>query len=152
MARATRDVELYVEGLNDVLRAIGRLPKEANTELRKASVAIAAQDMAPAWKRVAINYAGPWGERIAASVRVKRDRVPAVAIGYTKRVFSGGASSIQVRYPSDKGNTGRGGKHVPAAFGTGANWIETVRGTYQADAIRKWGQAVDDVVRKWGAL
>lgn len=152
MARATRDVELYVEGLNEVLRAIGKLPKEANKELRQASNLIAAQDMAPAWKNAAMNYAGPWGEKIAASVRVKRDRVPAVAIGQSRRAFSGGASSIQVRYPSDKGNTGRGGKHVPVAFGTGANWIETVRGTYQEGAIRKWGEAVDRIVRKWGHL
>ena len=155
MAKATRDVEMYVDGLNEVLRAIGKLPKEANNELRKASAAIAAQDMAPAWKRAAINYAGPWGERIAASVRVKRDRVPAVAIGYTKRVFSGGASSIMVRYPSDKGSRARGGRgvrnNIPPAFGQGTNWIEQATG-YQDDALREWSQAVDQIILKWITL
>jgi hypothetical protein len=150
MAQA-RNVELYVEGLNDVLRAISRLPKEAQNELRGASAEIARSDMAPAWRNAALYYAGPWGSRIADSVRVKRDRVPAVSIGYAKRVFSGGASSIMVRFPADKGRQGKSGNRVPEAFGEGSDWISRVRG-YQPEAMRKWGRAVDDIVRKWSAL
>lgn len=158
----SREVELYVDGLNDVLRALSKLPKEAGQELREASMNIAAQDMAPAWANAALYYAGPWGPKIADSIRVKRDRVPALSIGYARRVFRGGASSIVARYPSDKGQTGRSGPvkrdadgnvtgGVPAAFGDGTNWISQRR-NYQPAAMRKWGDAVDRVVRKWAVL
>ena len=145
MARVT---ETYVVGLNEVLRAFRQLPKEASAELRQASRQIADRHMAPAWRNAAMYYAGPWGEEIAASVRVSRDRVPAVAIGYQKKVFSGGASSIMVRYPSDKGRSGRSGERVPAAFGDGSDWLSKVK-AYQPAAIREWASAVDGVVRKW---
>ena len=147
----TRNVELYVEGLNEILRGLSKMPKEAQNELRDASANIASADMAPAWQNAALYYAGPWGSRIAASVRVKRDRVPAVSIGYSKAVFTGGASSIMVRYPANKGRQGKSGDKVPPAFGDGTNWIDKVRG-YQPEAMRKWGRAVDDVVAKWSTL
>lgn len=147
----TREIDLYVEGLNEVLRAISRLSKEANQELKAASMAIAESDMAPAWRNAALYYAGPWGAKIAASVRVKKDRVPAVSIGYAKRVFSGGASSIQVRYPADKGSQGKSGRTMPPAFGTGTDWISQ-RKSYGEAAIRKWGQAVDRVIAKWAVM
>lgn len=140
-------VESYVTGLNEVLRAFRALPKEAGQELRAASVVIADRHMVPAWRDAAIKHAGPWGEAIAGSVRAKRDRVPAVSIGYAKKAVRGGASSIMLRYPADHGTRGRAGKRA-AVFGEGGNWIEQVR-PYQGDALREWGDAVDRIVQKW---
>ena len=37
-----------IDGLNEVLRALRQLPKEANKELRQASKTIATQHMVPA--------------------------------------------------------------------------------------------------------
>jgi hypothetical protein len=51
----------------------------------------------PAWKNAALFYAGPWGQVIADSVRVKRDRVPAVQIGGNRKVLSGGGTATMVR-------------------------------------------------------
>jgi hypothetical protein len=47
-------VEAYVVGLNDVLRALKALPKEASAELRDASSRIAKDEMMPAWKNAAL--------------------------------------------------------------------------------------------------
>jgi hypothetical protein len=145
--------DTYVDGLNDILRAFRKLPKEASAELRQASQAVADKHMAPAWRQAAINYAGPWGQRIAESVKVKKDRVPAVNIGGARKKFSGGASPTMVRYLSDKGNRGRAGaqKRAPEAFGEGTNWIENVR-EYQGGAMQEWAKAVDQIVLKWSYL
>jgi hypothetical protein len=140
-------VEAYVTGLNDVLRSLRALPKEATTELRLASVVIADRHMVPAWKDAATSDGGPWGERIAASVRAKRDRIPAVSIGYAKRVYSGGASTVMTRRPSSSGTRGRAGKRA-TQFGDGTDWMDKVR-PYQPAALREWAQAVDRIVRKW---
>ena len=139
-------VEAYVEGLNDVLRAFKALPKEASAELRKSSMEIADRHMAPAWRNAALYYAGPWGQVIADSVKVKRDRVPAVQIGGNRKVLSGGGSATMVRWPSDTGQ----GRESFAPFEQ-TNWISNVR-AYQPDALREWGEAVDRIVGKWGRM
>ena len=142
-----RVVESYVTGLNEVLRSLKALPKDATVELRLASVAIADRHMVPAWQDAARSDAGPWGQRIAASVRAKRDRIPAVSIGYAKKVYSGGASTIMTRRPASSGTRGRAGARA-AQFGDGTDWMDKVR-PYQPQALREWGQAVDRIVRKW---
>jgi hypothetical protein len=138
--------EAYVEGLNEVLRAFKALPKEASDELRKSSMVIAERHMAPAWRNAALYYAGPWGPDIADSVRVKRDRVPAVNIGDNKKTFRGGATASMVRFPSDTGER----RQSFAPFEQ-TNWISKVRG-YQPDALREWGEAVDRIVSKWDRM
>lgn len=159
---ASREFDLYVEGLNDVLRGLSKLPKVAGDELREASGKIATNDMLPSWQNAALYYAGPWGPRIAESIRVKRDRIPSLSIGYSRRAFSGGASSIMVRYPADKGQQGKSGPvkrneagritgGVPDAFGDGTSWISRRR-SYAEPAMRKWSAAVDDVIAKWSTL
>ena len=149
-----KQFDAYVEGLNEVLRAFRRLPKEASAELKTASQQIASRHMVPAWQDAAIN-AGPWGEQIAGSVKAARDRIPAVRIGGNRKVFSGGASATMVRYPSDKGDRGRAAKgatnRMPPAFGSGSNWIDNVR-NYQPAALQEWGRAVDRVIAKWSGM
>lgn len=139
--------DTYVEGLDEVLRAFRQLPKDASAELRQASVSIAQNRMVPAWKNAAMYYAGPWGDKIAASVRARRDRIPAVQIGGNRRVFTGGASATMVRYPSDAGQVR---PSIPPAF-TGTDWIGRTR-EYQPAAMREWSQAVDRIVAKWSVM
>jgi hypothetical protein len=139
-------VDAYVEGLNDVLRAFRALPKEASNELRQASNVIAAQHMVPAWQNAALFYAGPWGQVIADSVKVKRDRVPAVQIGGNRKVLSGGGTATMVRYPSSTGE----GKDSFAPFER-TEWLTKTR-AYAPAALREWGAAVDRIVAKWGRM
>lgn len=143
--------DTYVVGLNEVLRGFRALPKEASAELRQASQAVADKHMAPAWRNAAINYAGPWGAKIAESVKVKKDRVPAVNIGGARKKFLGGASPTMVRFPSDKGDQGRAGDATPAAFGSGTSWMSNVK-QYQGGALQEWAKAVDQIVLKWSHL
>jgi hypothetical protein len=137
--------ELYVDGINDVLRAFKALPKAASQELRVASMEIAGRYMAPAWREAA-GYAGPWGDVLADSVKVKRDRVPAVRIGGNKKVLSGGGTATMVRYPSSSGNA----RQSFAPFEQ-TDWLRRTGGYRQA-AIQEWGRAVDRIVSKWDSL
>lgn len=149
--KSSQAFDTYVEGLDDVLRALRKLPKEATAELRQASAAIADKHMAPAWRETAIQYAGPWGQGIADSVRVKKDRLPAVKIGLQKKAYENGASSNAVRYLTDKGDRGRAGQQnrAPKAFGQGTDWMSLVAPRYAPQAMQEWGKAVDQLVIKW---
>lgn len=143
---SAKSFDAYVEGLNQVLRAFRALPKEASNELRTASQAVAAQHMVPAWQEAARNGAGPWGDVIANSVKVRRDRVPAVQIGGNRKAFTGGATATMVRYPSDSGQ-----KRDSFAPFERTDWIRDVR-SYQGPALQEWAQAVDRIVAKWSTL
>lgn len=138
--------DTYVEGLNDVLRGLRNVGPEANKELRAASKSIAENHMVPAWQNAALYGAGPWGEEIANSVRAGSDRLPKVMIGGNRARFSGGATPTMVRYPSSSGEA----RDSFAPFER-TDWISRVRG-YQPAALKLWGEAVDKVVAKWGAM
>jgi hypothetical protein len=148
MARAA---DIRVVGLNRVLRALRQFPKEAGAELRKESQNIAERRMLPAWKNAAMYNAGPWGAVLAADIKVRRDRVPAVRIGSNTRRFSGGASTNRIRYVSDKGSQGLAGDATPPAFGSGLDWMST-RQDYRLDAMRDWTEALDRVIRRWDSM
>jgi hypothetical protein len=147
--------ESGVSGLNELLRDFRKLGKEAAKELRASSKTIAEQHMVPAWKNAALQYAGPWGEDIADSVRAGSDRIPKVMIGSAKKVMTGGASATMVRYPSDKGDRGRAASgarnRMPAAFGSGTDWISQAR-DYQPKALQEWAKAVDRIAFKWNVM
>ena len=144
--KSAKQFDAYVEGLNDVLRALRDLGPEANKELRAASKTIAQNHMVPAWQNAALYGAGPWGEEIAASVRAGSDRVPKVTIGGNRPRFSGGATPTMVRYPSSSGQA----RDSFAPFER-TDWLSRVR-AYQPAALRLWGEAVDKVVAKWGVM
>ena len=148
-------IETGVSGLNELLRDFRQLGKEAAKELRASSKTIAEQHMVPAWKNAALNYAGPWGEAIASSVRAGSDRVPKVMIGSNRKVTSGGASPTMLRYPSDKGDRGRAARgarnRMPAAFESGTDWISQTR-DYQPKALQEWAKAVDRIALKWRVM
>lgn len=146
-----RQADVRIVGLNRVLRALKQFPKEASDELRDESQRIADRRMLPSWKNAAMYNGGAWGAKIAADIKVRRDRVPAVRIGSNSRRFSGGASTNRVRYVSDKGNTGLAGDSTPPAFGSGTGWMGT-RQDYKRAALEDWGDALERVVRKWGSM
>jgi len=137
---AVKGFDCYVTGLNSLLRDLRGLDKESADELRTASTDIANRYMVPAWTNAA-RSAGPWGERIAATVKAKRDRLPAVQIGANRKAFSGKATVNMVRYPS---HAGRVRPTIPAAF-TQTDWMAQVKPAYSAQAMREWTQAVDRV-------
>lgn len=142
-----RYVDVEIRGLNAVLRALRAFPPQATAELRDEAGRIAGEEMMPAWQRAA-SSAGPWGGALASSVRVRRDRVPSVSIGYARRVFTGGASTIMVRYPS---SAGRIRPEMPAAFGAGSDWLSGVGDAYKHRAMERWGDALERTVRRWNA-
>jgi hypothetical protein len=143
--KSNKQIDYYVEGLNELLRGLRKLGPEANKELRTASKTIAQSHMVPAWKSAAL-AAGPWGQVLSDSVKAGSDRVPKVTIGGNRSRFSGGASPNMVRYPSSTGKAR--GSFAPFEQ---TNWIEQAK-TYGPSALQEWGKAVDKVIAKWGRL
>ena len=113
--------QIQIVGLNNLLRDLRKLDKEAQDELRTASKEIATRLMVPAYQDAA-DQAGPWGAEIAATVKAARDRIPSVSIGSRARRFSGGASPTTVRYPSNSGRQGRSASPTTAPSLSASPW------------------------------
>ena len=137
-----KQADLRIEGLGAVLKDLRKLPKEASAELRHASVDIATRHMLPSWKNAALT-AGEWGPKLAASIRVRSDRLPALLIGKDRRSYSGGASTNMVRYPAFLG-----ARNKWPPFGDGTGWMNN-RTPYARQAFREWEQAAEVVTAKW---
>ena len=94
-------VGIEVEGLRELQARVRRLPKVAQAELREASQAIA--DMEAPRLRGAASASSRQAGAIASSIRVRRDRFPAIAAGGRGRTgVSGGATAGQLFYGASK--------------------------------------------------
>ena len=81
-----KQVDIRIEGLNALLKDLRKLPKDATVELRRASVDIATRHMLPSWRAAALT-AGDWGPKLADSIRVRSDRLPALLIGKDRKAY-----------------------------------------------------------------
>jgi hypothetical protein len=138
-----------------LLRALKGLPKEASQELRVEAKQIAEDIVKPSFQRAIRNHAGPFGDKLAKNVRVTRDRVPKVAIGSRRKAYSGGASSIQIRYgtvvgPYRTANAGvRHGREQMWARNVTPGWTDAAARDYTPPAFQAWDKAVESIVTKW---
>lgn len=142
MARGQRISDVYIDGLNELLRDLRLLPKNAQKELRQASAVIADRYMVPAWKDAAMK-AGPWGPDLVDSIRSKKDRVPAIKVGLDKKTYGGGASTNMLRYPTSSGQAR--GSFAPFEK---TDWIAKRR-PYHEQALQEWSKAIDDICARW---
>lgn len=142
VARGSGSVDVRIGGLNSVLRALNQFDKAANEALKAEARVIADRLMVPSYQRAARSVP-VYGEYLAGSVRSRKDRLPAVDIGYKGRRLSGGANSIMLRWPTYAGDSG-------ASFYpfTRSAWIDRAKG-YKPKAVEAWGDALERVVREW---
>lgn len=138
-SRYASSVDVNVEGLTQLLRALNRIDPQMSKEMKDASNVIATDIMAPAYQAAA-SKVEHWGPDLVEGIRAKRDRIPSVAIGYTRKSMRGGASSALVRNATDTGN----GRDSFAPFER-TNWIQEAK-TYKPHAIDAWWKSVEKVV------
>jgi hypothetical protein len=138
-----------------LLRALKGLPKEASQELRVEAKDIAENIVKPSVQQAIRRHAGPFGDKLAKNVRVTRDRVPKVAVGSRRKAYSGGASSIQIRYgtvvgPYRSGSLGqRTNKIQDWARGVTPGWTDAAARDYTPPAFKAWENAIEHIVTKW---
>ena len=135
-----------------ILKGLKGLPKEANAEIRKEAQIIADQVVIPRIQ-IAMDASMPisMSSRMKLSVRRKSDRLPAVKIGLKKKVFSGGASTIIMRYGTIVGvYTSKSGKEVNWPKGiVRPGWTGRAADMYIEPAYKLWQIRVEEIVKKW---
>ncbi|GHG97568.1 hypothetical protein ACFORH_42975 [Amycolatopsis roodepoortensis] len=153
-------VRMQIDGVRDTLKAFDLLPKNAADALRDASLDLASKLAVKAAADLAA-HGGPQGRLVAQTVKARRDRVPVVEAGGTRRLGRHRAPAYGLVFASVFGMTRRSGWYASPRYGgqTGTQYREH-RGTNayaffpviereQREISRAWHAAADRVVREF---
>jgi len=153
MAKTSFDVE--VDGLTETLAAFRGLEqdlrRQANGELRAAARECASILVAEL-RQAAASCGVPVAARVARSVRVRNDRLPAVQIGGSCKVGKRGAPAAALLWGSEHGPVGDVNHFGVDANGAGY-WIAPTTKRFKASgAMRVYRTAVADIMRRYRLL
>lgn len=139
MARQRRSITVEVD-VSAALRALRGMPKDANRELRAASVRIV-NEFVPRIQRAARS---PQDRAAVKSVRARSDRAPAIVMGGSQKVTRSGASAGSIGFGADAGS------NTLRQFRDPGRWFWDTLGRGASDIMREWGKAYDATIRRWG--
>lgn len=138
-------ISYEVEGLRALLRALNKIPKDLQNEIRDASTEIATELVSGA--RNAAHT--PLTQMVASGLKVKRDRIPVVRTGVGK-VGSGGARMPDVFYGAEFGGRKRPTtqQFLPHRGQRGYFLYPTARANGKR-YFTLWADAVDKAFKQW---
>lgn len=137
-------VTVQLAGLREGLAKFRTLPKEAADELRDASGSIATALVA--FAQIAARTQGRQASLMAPTVKVVRDRVPAIQAGGAKRVGRRRVPAYELLGGSEFGSN-RFRQFRP--FRADGYWFFPVADNQRDYADRQWGRAVERIVSKF---
>lgn len=141
--------DVRVDGATQTLAAFKALPKEASEELRKAAGELS--ELLAARMRAAGAAEGRQAAKLAGTITVKRDRVPAFEIGGKAKIFRGKKDgtrreAFEALFGSEFGMRGHGFKPWRGRAGL---WIWPTIEASQAEVAKAWREAADVIVKKF---
>lgn len=146
MAKRTITVTIRISGIRETIRALNQLPDDAQHEMRAESLAIAGV-VVVAVKSAAVASSGQ-AALMAPTVRAKKDRVPVIIAGGARRVGRNRVQAYKVLFGSEFGAVTL--KQYRAFNSSGYWFFETVTVREKDFIERRYNQAADRVLRKWG--
>lgn len=146
MAGRDLTVTIRVSGIRETLAALSRLPKDASNELRDASLEIS-RELAAAARQAGVAE-GSQAALVATTVKARRDRVPVVVAGGTKRLGSNRAPAYKLLFGSEFG-ANRYEQYRPHV-GAGSYWFFRTVEDNEVEIARRWLDAADAILRRFG--
>jgi hypothetical protein len=159
-AKTSLTVRVSIEGVQETIRAFSLLPKDANNQLRDASLTLA-RELAARARADGETHGGPQGQLVAQTVKATRDRVPVVQAGGTRKLGSHRAPAYGLVFGSVFGMNRRSGWYASPRYGTSAGhqyrphqgqnayWFFPVIEQSASEISRRWNEAADRIVRNF---
>jgi hypothetical protein len=144
--KRTITVTIRITNLRPTLKKFAALPKDADKEMRAASLSIAgvlAVDIRSAAR------ANAQSALMVPTIRAQRDRVPTVVGGGTRRVGSNRVPAYKVLFGAEFGSHAL--KQFRPFDGTGYFFFPTVEAK-RGYIDTEFNEAADEVLKKWGGL
>lgn len=145
MASSSLTVRLRIDGLRETMRAFRELPKEANNSLRDRTLELS-ERLAGRVRTAATGDSGQ-SALIAPTVKAKRDRVPVIQAGGTKKVGRNRVPAFKVLFGAEFGATRL--KQYRPHVGQGSYWFFRTVEENEAEIADAWRKVADDIIREW---
>jgi hypothetical protein len=156
--RDTLSMQVTVEGMKPTLQALGKLGKDANTEMRAESLAISRM-LVGAVKSAGLSEGGQ-AALLAGTAKAKYDRVPAFSVGGKSPLGRHGTPARDLLIGSEFGHGGQGGRgkgskdYAPHGFRPRQSpegiWIYPTVRRMERDTADRWVAAANRVIAKFG--
>lgn len=162
MGKTTLTVDVNIDGVRETLAAFRALPKDANNELRTASLRLA--ELLAVKAKIAAIADSPLAALMAPTIKAVRDRVPVIQAGGTRRVGRNKAPASALLFVGEFGMNARSGwyardryalsmgyQHRPHGGKTGY-WFFPMVEANAAMISREWNAAADQVLAAFGGF
>ena len=146
MAKQGLTITLRVDGIRETLDAFRALPKDASNELRDAAMDIS-RDVATAASSSG-RAEGRQAALVATTVKARRDRVPVIVAGGTRKLGRNRVPAYKLLFGSEFGSS-RLRQYRPHV-GKGSYWFFKAVEDQQAATAKRWGEAADRIILKFG--
>jgi hypothetical protein len=144
--------------LRGLYKAFRKMDENSKQSLKDEVTSISAWSATEMQSSYTMNPYPAQAQKVAATIRANKDRIPNVTIGGSKGRFGGGAVSGQVLFGSEFGGPApfeNGGRRFPdrspsAGRGNVGYGIFATLKRIQPELTRRWKQAVDKhVIKVW---
>lgn len=140
-------VRVQIEGIRETLAAFRRLGPEASDAIRTRAGELAATLAGEI--EVAGRSEGSQAALVAMTVKARRDRVPVVQAGGSKRVGSRRASAGALIFGAEFGSNRY--RQFKPHQGAGSYWFYKTIDARRQEIARAWSKAADDILRTFAA-
>jgi hypothetical protein len=148
VANQSLTIRVHIDGLHQTIRALNNLPKDANAEIRAASLELSRKLAAAAI--ASGRREGRQAALVAGTVKPARDRVPVVVAGGTKRIGSRRKPAYKLLFGSEFG-ANRLRQYRPH-LGKGSYWFFRTIEDQQVEIAAEWMKAADEIIRKFDGI
>lgn len=145
MGKTGLTIKVQIDGVHETLRAFRDLPKDATDRLRERSAELAST-LALDVKADARSAPSPQAALVAQTVRVRRDRVPALVAGGTKRLGVNRVPAYKLLFGSEFGSDHYDQFRLRHQ-GQEGSWFFPVVEREAAAIAAAWTAAADDIIR-----
>jgi D-serine deaminase-like pyridoxal phosphate-dependent protein len=161
MAGGSITFKVRITGLRETIAAFRDLPPEASKELREGSRKLA-DSIAPRIAAAARSR-GSQAAAVASTVKSRRDRVPVIVAGGSKRVTQNRASAGDLVIASEFGSaarygwyskprySGSSGRQYPPRNGNVGYWFFPTAEAAQPEIDHEWNAMAGRIIEKWAS-
>lgn len=145
MAKSGLIITVKIEGIHETLRALSKLPKDANVEIKEKAQELS-KKLADAARSSGLSE-GKQAALVATTVKAARDRVPVVVAGGSKRLGRNKKPAFKLLFGSEFGSN-RYEQYKPH-IGQGSYWFFKTIEDESVTIAAEWQEAADEIIRKF---
>lgn len=145
-AKQSLTIRINITGVREVLAALNQLPKDATVELKAAALELSKQ-IADEARQAGINE-GRQAALVATTVRATKDRLPVVVAGGSKKLGRNRQPAYKLLFGSEFGASVL--RQYKPHLGRDSYWFFKTIETNAVEIQKRWLDAADEVIRKFG--